>query len=106
MLTLEINKYQPPKQPEKNRYVVGSDEHKEYIFQRNALALAQNDSFYIGCKVRSKWHSGIGQVMGVCGSVKECEWDGLKVRLVEVFFPKEKEEHMFALFHPSEIDFV
>ena len=104
MLTHEIVRYKPPNyhvvKEGKPKLVVGSNEHRAYILARNLAEVFNTDKYDPGSTVRAKGKRGTGIVINIEEDMKCVEWDGLKVKFIEVWF---ETDNSFELFHPSEL---
>jgi hypothetical protein len=117
MLTLRIEKYTNPKviytpikEKDKPRFQNGSNEHKEYIYNRSLHHVNESaDDWRIGTKFRIRCqHRGkgqVGQLIHVLTNIDMVEWSGLKPRFIELYYPNGDVGDM-DLFHPSDLERV
>ena len=98
-----VPKRKKEKKEEKRKFRVGSDEHRQYIFDRN-LETVNNDKTYEQGKIfRARGYKGIGVLIDVAQDVSLAEWEGLKVKFIEVWFDEEENSFMF---HQSDLKAV
>jgi len=102
MLTQEITRYKPAPLPaaSKVRYVVGSRQHKQYILEKTYEEVINNDIYDPGSIIYMKGQPGRGMVMQVHKDLQDVEWDGLKVKFIELWF---ESNNSCVLAHPSEL---
>lgn len=99
MLTHEIVRYSVPP-VKKQKFRAGSDEHRMFIFSRTLEETRGNKRYRPGraFKVRGKDEHGI--LMDIIDDIRFAEWEGLKVKFIELYFCKEQDT---ALYHPSDL---
>lgn len=75
------------------------EEHRTRIFERTLNKL-NTAVFYEGGNFKIKGTSKTGVLIYICQKINEVEWDGLKVKLLELWFP---DTQTTDLFHPSDL---
>lgn len=93
MITHSITVYHKPIQEP------GNFSHRERIFERTLAKLDQS-VFYEGGTYITSRSKEKGTLIYICQKIQEVEWDGLKVKLLELWFPDSQTTH---LFHPSDL---
>jgi len=83
----------------KNKYVAGSDAHKEFIF-RKTLEKMDQEKYILGHSYTVKGKKERGNLVYICERLDEVEWEGLKIKILEVWFPGEGTTTMY---HPSDL---
>lgn len=96
MITHSIVLYKEPRAP------VGKEMHKECIFERTLTRLNEN-VFYEGGHYKVKGSKEEGVLIFICSKLDEVEWDGLKVKFLELWFPDTQKTE---LYHPSDLKAV
>jgi hypothetical protein len=84
MLTQTIEKYAPPLQRVKPKFVQGSEAHKHYILRR-AVEAVYNTKEY-DCGEEWMYKGKLGCIIGIAETLKEVEWEGMKAKFIELFF--------------------
>lgn len=83
---------------------VGSPEHREHLFYKTLEWVCNSDQWEQGTIVHAK---GYGQAEGIVIDVmtdeKDCEWLGLKCKLVAVYMSGNEEA---KLFHPTDLTVI
>jgi hypothetical protein len=105
MITKSITIYTPPSididavPTSKPKYIIGSVGHREFLITKSIeYAIAQNYDY--GDEFTAHGHKGVGCLINIEDEIDTVEWDGLKVKFMELWF---SEENDFALFHPSDL---
>lgn len=102
MLVHTIDKYPSPvtKKQDKPKFVHGSIQHKQYILERNYNSVNGVRSFLPGACWYAKGHKEKGIIIDLEKDVQLVEWEGLKVKFIELWFSGENKSF---LFHPSDL---
>lgn len=94
MIVHEIARY-----AHKAKFKAGSYEHRDQILKRNLIAVQTISALDPGEYVHVKG-KGRGMIIYHEDDLRKVEWDGLKVKFIEVWFEKSNETEFF---HPSDI---
>jgi len=102
MIVHSIERWELPKQKKqaKPKFVVGSEEHRQYILDRNYNFVSGNPDYQRGSTWYAKGHSKRGTIIDLLFDLNCVEWEGLKVKFIEMWFDGENISH---LFHPSDL---
>ena len=98
MITIELSPHSPyvKERGKKPKFVSGSTDHRQFILDRALTELAEES---LGDVVFVKG-KGAGTIIYIASDLSLVEWDGLKVKYIEVWFPETEET---ALFHHSDL---
>ncbi len=80
--------------------VLGSTEHREYLLERALAHIYSDVKFEFGSECKVKGKEGPGIIINYCTKLDECEWEGLKIKNIELYF---HHDNSFGLYHPSDI---
>jgi len=101
MITQEINHWTPPAgKKEKSKFVVGTSEHRQWIFYNNLVKAEETGRYILGNKFTAKGRKGTGQIINIVSNFDEVEWEGLKVKFLELWF---SHEDFLGFYHPSDL---
>lgn len=92
LLTYNIIKWKVPKPR------AGSREHRHIIFERTIAAVGNNEELYPGAEYFVDEERCV--ILAFASTIEECEWDGLKVKCIEVWL---YESQFCAMVHPSDL---
>lgn len=95
MITHEIVRWKA-----KPRLKGGSHEHRTEIFNRTLENILRFDSFIIGGEYHVRGVKEKGVLIGIQENIMFAEWDGLKVKIMEMWF---SETNVLDIFHPSDL---
>lgn len=101
MLTYEIVRYEQPAKGDKPRFVSGSIEHRRYIFQRNLSTVNRDKRFKRGRAFYVRERKEKGTLLDILTDFDSVEWDGLKVKFLELWFPSVGTTF---LYHQSDLE--
>lgn len=99
MLTHTIERWESGKQT-KPKFISGSVDHRQYILDRNYSNIKGNKSFCLGAEWYAKGHKKKGTIIDIIKDLESVEWEGLKVKFIEMWFDGENNS---SLFHPSDL---
>jgi hypothetical protein len=103
VITLEINRHLPLVQYKthgKPKVVAGSELHMRGIHAGLCRNVTSDPKFECGNEFRAKGKKGKGVLIGYQERFEEAEWDGMKCKLIELWFAEDND---FGLFHPSDL---
>jgi hypothetical protein len=87
LLTHEIVRYTKERKGDNPRFVNGSIEHRQYIFQRNLSTVNRDKRFRRGRSFFINERNEKGVIIDIINDFDTVEWDGLKVKFIELWFP-------------------
>jgi hypothetical protein len=99
MITMEVVRYASHAKV-KPKFVNGSEDHRRFIFSRTVNLTLENSAFDPGETYYAPGMKEKGSVIGIETEFERVEWEGLKVKFIEVYFSRANVSH---LYHPSEL---
>ena len=101
VITHQINVHQPPERKKyaKPKLVIGSDEHKAFIYGKTLGLTLEDKRYQPGEEWAVKGHTGEGVVLDFADFFTS-EWEGLKVKFIEMWMYGENQS---ILCHPSDL---
>ena len=101
MITQEITHWETTSKAKgKQKYEIGSLTHREYILFNNLEKAGASGKYNLGDTYTAKGRKGTGQLVAIMEDLREVEWEGLKVKFLEVWF---SHEDFIGLYHPSDL---
>jgi hypothetical protein len=100
LLTYEIVRYTKNIPSKKQKFVSGSEEHRQFILQRNVEAARGNKLYQLGKSYYAPGTREKGTIISILTQLEYVEWEGLKVKFLELYFPEAMETR---LYHPSDL---
>lgn len=83
----------------KNKLDAGSNEHKEFIFNKT-IKKTNQENYILGHSYQVNGRKQKGTLVYICENAKEAEWEGLKVKLMELWF---SDDETTIMYHPSDL---